>query len=278
MKVIIQKPDLDTCLTALIMGIYEKDEIVVSKGEASAEDIMNPDALCIEAGGSGLVHLNNFDHHNTEEDLTPACMQAYCKKEIMDERLKRLVDYVCIVDDRPKDNPVIGFPSISNIFSGMLLVERKPTHQFLKGIDILHKVLRDDIDPFNTLPDIEEWRPYIKAKEVNIEKVSEAMKKAEFYTANNGFKIGFVESDSIGGIGSLYAQGCDVVIMYNLAFGEPPMPKYTIAGNSKKVIHIVKHFDKLETGWGGRETIIGSPRAGTRLKKEEVLTVVLNNL
>lgn len=278
MKVIIQKPDLDTCLTALIMGVTEADEIIVSKGDASKEDIMNPDMLCIEVGGSSLVHLNNFDHHNTTQKLHPACMQAYEFKRLNDEKLNKLVEYVCMVDERQKYHPVIKFPSLSNIFSGMLLVERNPTLQFLKGIDILNKVLSENIDPYNTLPDIEDWRPYRNAKDENIEKIAEVLKKAEFYTANNGFKIGFVESYSIGGIGILYAQGCDVVIMYNPAFGEPPVTKYTIAGNSKKVNHLVKHFDKIEAGWGGRETIIGSPRVGTKLKKEEVLAVVLNNL
>lgn len=32
MKALIQKPDLDTCLTALILGVSEADEIVVLRG------------------------------------------------------------------------------------------------------------------------------------------------------------------------------------------------------------------------------------------------------
>lgn len=293
MKVIIQKPDLDTCLTALIMGVSETDEIIVSKSNASEEDLMNPHVRCIEAGGSGLVHLNNYDHHDADRYFPPACRQSYQTFSYNHLpiasylSLERLVEYVCMIDDKPKDHPpiealgcrpVIEFPSLSNIFSGMLLIEKNAAFQFRKGMDILTRVLRDDIDPFNTMPDIEEWMPYKKAKEENIVKVAECMKKAEFYTAKNGFKIGFVESESIGGIGTIYAQACDVAIMYNPAFGHPPIAKYTIAGNGKKVIHLAEHLNHLEQGWGGRETIIGSPRSGTTIKKKQVLSIVLERL
>lgn len=284
MKVIIQKPDLDTCLTALIMGVSETDEIIVSKSDASEEDLMNPHVLCIEAGGNGLVHLNNFDHHDADRYFPPACRQAYQTISYnhlpiaSNLSLERLVEYVCMVDDGPKDHSAIEFPSLSNIFSGMLLIEKNTVSQFQKGLDILTRVLIDDIDSFNTMPDIEEWRPYKKAKEENIVKVAEVLKKAEFYMAQNGYKIGFAESDFIGGIGTLYAQACDVVIMYSPAFGDPPIPKYTIAGNGKKVIHLIQYFDKIESGWGGREQIIGSPRSGTMLKKKQVLSIVLERL
>lgn len=283
MKVIIQKPDLDTCLTALIMGVSEKDEIVVSKGGASTDDLHNPSVLCIEAGGSGDVHLNNFDHHNTDTGMPPACRQAYDYRasrisHMLSENLGRLVEYVCMVDDEPKDHPPIEFPSLSNIFSGMLLVERDPIQQFLKGIAIIKKVLESNIDPFNTMPDIEEWRAYRIAKEENIKGVKEAIKNAEFYTARNGYKVGFLESKYIGGIGALYNQGCDVVVMFNPTYGNPPVHKWTIAGNGRDVYHLIESFDKIEKGWGGRATIIGSPREGTGLKKEEVMSVVLNNL
>lgn len=278
MKVLIQKPDLDTCLTALILGVCNTYEVLVSRSEACRDDIDNPAVLCVEAGGSGLVHLNNFDHHDTGKYFPPACRQAYDHKGLSDAKLERLVEYVCMVDERPQQPPKIGFPSLSNIFSGMLLLEKDAVTQFFRGIGILKKVLDDNLDPFSTMPDIEEWRPYVEAKNENIRGVAKTLAEAEYFTSNSGLKVGFVQSDFIGGIGALYMQGCDVVIMYNPAFGEPPTPKYTVAGNSTNVGSLVASFDKLEKGWGGRETIIGSPRGGTRLGKEEVLSIVLKIL
>lgn len=278
MRVVIQKPDLDTCLAAFIMGASEKDEIIVSQGEAAETDLMNPEVLCIEAGGSGLVHLNNFDHHDLHKYFPPTCMQAYRHRGLDDKKLERLVEYVCMVDDGPKGDSRIEFPSLSSIFSGMLLVERDKRLQFFKGIGMLRRVLDENIDPFSTMPAIEEWQPYKNAKEENQRRVEEVLRSAEFYKSESGLNIGFVQSDFIGGIGALYAQGCDVVIMFNHAFGNPPVRKYTIAGNNKKISHLIEHFDKIEPGWGGRETIIGSPREGTDLETRTVITIVVHKI
>ena len=55
MRVIIQKPDLDTCLTALIMGVTRDDDIVILRGDASEDDLGNSNILCIEVGYSGKI-------------------------------------------------------------------------------------------------------------------------------------------------------------------------------------------------------------------------------
>ena len=278
MRVIIQKPDLDTCLTGLILLVSDRDNIEVVAENADEKDILNPSVICIECGGTGLVDLNNFDHHDPERYFPPACLQAYKKLGYQDKALERLVQYVCIVDDRPDDHAVIPFPSLSNIFSGMLLVEKGIKNQFLKGMDILKRLLNDYIDPFSTMPSLPEWTDYIEAKKININKIEEIMKKAEFYRSKGGLRIGFLESHVIGGIGTLYKAGCDVVVVYNPLFGEPPRPKFTIASNGKNVVKLLPFFDKMEKGWGGRQTIIGSPKTGSILKPEEVLEIILKNL
>ena len=99
MKVIIQKPDLDTCLTAMVLGIEGTEDIMVSRGEAPAEALNDPAVVCIEAGGSGQVQLNNFDHHNTPSYFSPACRQALEQRSVRDVKVQRLVDYVCMVDE-----------------------------------------------------------------------------------------------------------------------------------------------------------------------------------
>jgi len=50
-KAIIQKVDLDTCLTALILGVdLSVDEVIVVKGEAGEEDIERFGG-CLHRGG-----------------------------------------------------------------------------------------------------------------------------------------------------------------------------------------------------------------------------------
>ncbi len=277
-KVIIQKPDLDTCLTGLILGVSSRDEILVTQAEPPKEHLSDPCFLCIESGGSGQVYLNNFDHHNCDTYFPPACKQAFDLYGQNNKKLERLVEYVCNVDER-KQNPVpIEFPSLSNIFSGMLLNEKNLKQQFLKGLHILNVVMEKGIDPFKTMPALTQWGKYIKLKQINKLQVEKSLKNITVYKLKNGKKMACLESVSIGGIGSLYAQGFDYVLMYNRAFGNPPVPKMTLAGNNLPVNHLLHRLNDMDEGWGGHATIIGSPRAGMKVKKEDVLNVVLNYL
>jgi hypothetical protein len=128
------------------------------------------------------------------------------------------------------------------------------------------------------MPDREEWREYRKAKEENLRMVQEVLAAAEYRTAKNGMKVGYVQSSFIGGIGTLYQQGCHAAILFNPSFGQPPVRKFTIAGNGINISHLLGHLLKMEEGWGGRNTIIGSPRHGSTLSVEKVLDLVLKCL
>jgi len=273
-KAIIQKVDLDTCLTALILGVDPlADEVIVAKGEAGEEELNDPAVICIEAGGSGRSDLNDFDHHDPDRYFEPACRQTWRKQGGVDdenpytavgnfaagrrawvrqgadgEHLARLVDYVCMVDERIPVGELPEFPTLSNIFSGMLLIEKEPAAQFAKGIAILRRVVAARLDPYDTMPDCEAWRPFAEAKEANFRLVKETLEQAEYYLSRRGRKVGYVESTAIGGIGTLYEQGCEVAVMFNPAFGEPPMPKY--------------HRGQPDVGHRGQA---GLRRAGSRL-------------
>lgn len=292
MRVIIQKVDLDTALTALICGVSEQDEIVISLGDAAPEDLGNPEVLCIEAGGSGQVHLNNFDHHNEGGHLPASCEQAL---EVKERRvtgtgpsrkgaspLARLVDYVAMLDCRPQELAASvskpEFPALSAVFSGMLLTEKQPREQLLKGMAMLRTVLDHGLDPFGTMPELPEWKPWIEAKRQNDKAVKAVQENAEYFITAGGLRAAFLQSAFIGGIGALYAKGCQVVVMYNPNFGDPPVPKYTIAGNGVRVDGLIPELNRLEPGWGGRETIIGSPRAGSRVDPATVRKLVSEGL
>jgi hypothetical protein len=308
-KVIIQKVDLDTALTALICGVSALDEIIVSRGDAACEDLADPDVLCIEAGGSGKVHLNNFDHHNEGSQLPASCEQAFRvhhtgnvpspsplprwgggQGEEGPSPLARLVDYVAMLDCRPQElaarQPKPAFPTLSAVFSGMLLTEKSPREQLLKGMAILQTVLDRGLDPFGTMPvlspaegpELPEWKPWIEAKRQNDEAVRAAQDNADYFVTAGGLRAAFLESSFIGGIGALYAKGCRVVVMYNPCFGAPPVPKFTIAGNGVRMDGLLPELNRLEPGWGGRETIIGSPRTGSRLEPATVRKLVAQGL
>ena len=279
MKVIIQKADLDTCLTGLILGVGSWDEVIGVRGDASPADLDDPQVLCIEAGGSGRIEQNNFDHHETDAYFPPACRQAYEHGGRKDERMDRLVAYVSMVDENSKAHPPVPFPSLSNLFSGMLFVEKGAVSQFLAGMKLLLTAFDEGMDPFAAMPIRPEWQSYVAAKVENQKKLEEMLAHCEYFTSKTGLRIGFSEHDAIGGIGALYAQGCHVAVLYNPQFGEPPVPKFTIAGNNIHVGRLKGCFEKLEKGWGGTRTILGSPQeTGTTLPKDEVLSIVRENL
>lgn len=287
MKILFQQADLDTCLTALLLGVSERDEIVHRRGEATPEELADSTALCIEAGGSGQVHLNNFDHHNTTEPLPSACVQAYhfrggeaCLEPNRRARVRRLVEYVAQIDQDPSSLPPIEGMPLSALFSGMRLSIRDPRKQLLEGIALLQTILAEKIDPFDPMTKRSEWQPYIATKEENTRGLAEVEHKARIFTGKSSLTVGYVETTFIGALGALYERGCAVAIAFHPCFGEPPVPKYTIGGNGVRVDALLPVLTSQEPGWGGPAsgTIIGSPRTGSLLTPEQVITLVAETL
>lgn len=287
MKVLFQQADLDTCLTALLLGVSEQDAIECRRGEATPEELADYGVVCIEAGGSGQVRLNNFDHHNTAELLPPACVQAYqfiereaCLEPICGAQLRRLVEYVARIDQDPTSLSPIEGMTLSALFSGMRLTIRDPRQQLLAGIALLQTIRAEGIDPFGVVPERLEWRPYIVAKEGNTRGLAEVECKARIFTSRGGLTVGYVDTTYIGALGALYERGCAVAIAFHPYFGEPPVPKYTIGGNSVRVDALLPLLIAQEPGWGGPAlgTIIGSPRAGSQLTPEQVIALVRETL
>ena len=93
-----------------------------------------------------------------------------------------------------------------------------------------------------------------------------------------GNRLAFVQTDFYGAPGALYSQGADIVIAYSPAFGNPAVPKFTIAGKNLVVRRVLPAFAILENGWQGPATgtILGSPRTGSRLSPEQVIELVVN--
>lgn len=258
MKTIIQKPDLDTCMAGLVLGVTRRDKVVITPAQASPEDIRNPRVICIEAGGSGWVHLNDFDHHDGGYALPSACVQAIAARGIQDDYLDKLAQYIEAVDTG-QINVAIDFPSLSNLFSGIRLVEPRILEQFFKGIDLLDHMVEHRIDPFAPLEVQEEWGEYIEAKQRNLEKVTQELKNAAFLTGRTA-KIGVCVQTGVGGFGGLFSEGCDIAILYNPSTGEDTGAKCTISSRDRDLFPFLAKLNAMEPGWGGRKNIIGSPR------------------
>lgn len=278
-KVIFSKPDMDTCLTAVILNVDRGVSVTVAPGGASPEDLADPSVCCIEAGGSGQVHLNNFDHHDPVLAFDPACRQAFGQiksDEITDDTaMERLVDYVCRVDLGQAIDPPPEFPSLSNVFSGMLMTEKGLSNQFVKGCNLMRLMLEEKLSPFESVPEKAEWEPYIKAKLANQAQLEKDLRTFVRHLTRQGRVVGYMQTTAIGGSWYMYEQGCDVAVLFNPAFGDPPVAKYTISGNNVAVADLLEPLNRLENGWGGRVEIIGSPRSGSGLSPEIVLKEVV---
>jgi hypothetical protein len=277
MKVVIVQVDLDTCLSGLICGATEADTIVRRPSGATADELADPAVLCLEAGGSGDAGHNNFDHHNTTEDLGPACRQAW-EKHGRPPEFERLVDYVAAVDEaRPL--PEVEGTTLAALFSGLRLAITDPAAQFRAGLHLLHTVTQEKLDPFGIMPERSEWHSYLEAKQANEARRQEVQEKALYFQSAAGVKAGFVESTYIGAPFALYELGCDIAIAYHPQFGSPPIPKFTIGGNPARNIrvdYLLTELNARDPGWGGPSTgtIIGSPRTGSKLTPAELVAIV----
>lgn len=283
MKIIIVSPDMDTCLGARILGVTRDDEVVVMEKGAQKEDLADPGVITIEAGGSGDVGNMNFDHHEPGKILPPACVQAYRSRPGTDPGLERLVDYVARMDDEPGKIPPIAFPQLSAVFSGMRFVVKDKKEQFFTGIGIFDKVLENRIDPFSPMPFIPEWQPYIRAKIQNRADMEDALQNSRIIHTKGGLKAGFLTSRSIGGIKFLYEEkGCDLAVLHNPEFGEKKIVKYTISASPDTKVNLgalLPVLNEKDPGWGGRETILGSPREkDSMLSPETLLSLIRENL
>jgi hypothetical protein len=282
----IQQADLDTCLTALILGVSDNDQVEVIRGTAAERDLADPTVLCIEAGGSGRVHQSDYDHHEVRGPTDSACVQAWERWRIGHARganetdsaaWERLVAYVAMMDTGPISLPRASSPTLSQVISGMRLTVHRPVEQLREGMQILSAVLVNGFDPFASLPELPGWAAYLKARRVNDAALDAVTSRVQVHVSRSGRRIGGVETEAIGAPGILYAMGCDLAVVYHPRFGHPPVRKITIGSNGDKLDNLLDALNHLEPSWGGPAsgTIIGSPRPGTQLALEQVLRLVL---
>lgn len=104
----------------------EDNVITVRHTKNIIAELMNQEVVCIEIGGSGQSHLNNWDHHEFGGPQKSATYQVWEYLE-RPKRVERLVEYIDIIDTRgprflPHDGKV-KFPTLCDVFSGMFLIK-----------------------------------------------------------------------------------------------------------------------------------------------------------
>ncbi len=276
MRVVFSKADLDTCLAGAIAGVTRADAVVWLPGGATPAHLADPQTLCLEAGGSGQAKLRNFDHHNTALPLPPAATQAFLLAGRPPE-FERLVQLNELVDTAQAFSNS-QFPNASHLISGIRFVHaRDPVRQFLAGVEALDRIAREGLDPFGPLPWLPDWQPYLEEKQRRMAQLP--LVPGADWVQSNGLNIAFLETDAIGAPALLYRQGADVAVVFSPGFGHPPVPKYTISGNQVRVDRLLPLLNARDPGWGGPShgTIIGSPRAGSRMAFGELRRLVENS-
>lgn len=275
-QVLFGKVDLDTLTTALVLGLNPRTVAFKAvPGSASGVALADKSVVTIEVGGSGRVAENNFDHHSSEAQATGCTSLSACAQAL--ERLARLVRYVDELDRGVRRAEHVengGFPSLSQLISGMILVVKSPEEQMDKGLEILQAVLQSGVDPYGSmepiLDTVPQARTYARTKREHDQQFELVCADAKWFTTKSGQRLAVVESSWIGAPAALYGKGATVVIALNPAMrkrsGDETYRKFTIAVNSSEVkglavFPVLEELKKLEEGWGGPNHggICGSP-------------------
>lgn len=275
-KVLFHKVDLDTALTALLAGVSE-DTPAIFVLRARDEELSDPEVLCIEVGGSGQVEYSNFDHHEPALRLPPASWQAYkvfgprnIEIPQVNYHLLRLVRYVWLVDEAISVK--VGYPSLSNLFSGMLLCTKDRLEQFYRGIELLRKVLQNRWDPFQPIPVSKGMEQYLRAKELNRCALEKDLKDVVFFYTQGGRFGAYLRTGAIGGFRQLYERGAEIVVVHD------GKGKFTIGSQGVELAGLLLKLQGIEPGWGGRAHIIGSPFSGSSLSAERLIRLIKESL
>ncbi len=275
MRVVFRKCDLDTCLTAAVLGVSECDTIVCRPEGALPEEIDDLQTCCIEAGGSGGAAQNNFDHHSMHLRLPPACVQAFEFKG-RPKQYEALVEFTHRLDTGKTVG--VPFPNMSSLMSGILLVHPNSIDQFVSGIANLNLAAVLALDPFDTLPRLRRWRVYFEAKQRQRQRLQREVRLAQF-CSTKAWKVGFLETEEPGAPAWLYHAGAHVAVVRRPALPPAELSKYTICGNGVSVSPLLSILNSVEGGWGGPShgTIIASPFRGSRLTFTELRELILKN-
>ncbi len=293
-EVLFGKVDLDTLMTMFVLGLSPAQVLFRSvPGSASGDALADRSVVAIEVGGSGRASENNFDHHSSNPAGKAMSLSA-CAQAL--ERLARLVRYVDELDRGERRSEQVengGFPSLSQLTSGMLLAVSDPNKRVEAGLEILRTVLHSGIDPYGSMEQIldavPDGRVYAAKKREHDRGFEAVCANARWLVTKGGRSLAVVETSWFGAPGALYGKGAHVVIALNPEMrkrsGQGTYRKFTLAVNQSEtkatVWPVLQELSTLEEGWGGPEHggIAGSPLdTDSVLSMEDVVATAMERL
>ena len=271
------KPDLDTVLAAWLLtrrhGVCRPGLLLALPGDAPAALLDNPRALCLECGGSGRVADGNFDHHGTE--VLPCATEQAWQAVGAPPELADLVDYAARVDcGRPLPSLEDALP-LSALFSGMLLCHAGPCRRFRFGLELVEQVFRACLSPLDVRPllSLPHMARYAAARSSARQALEAQWPRAIGETLGTWRFLSLV-TDLPGVHGLLRRHGADI----SLAGGGSPL-RWTLSVRPelhRLIPAVLPLLAAREPGWGGPAGggIIGSPRTGSRLSREDIAACI----
>ena len=291
-SVYFRKPDMDTLLAAALAGVSLQNTIICVTGDAPSAALNNPEALCLECGGSGQPFLLNFDHHGTAMPLPPACMQVWnmVYKSINDSTdqkyLAELVSYVSFLDTAGQfgckpfaENTSIN---LSSLISGILLISQDRITSFQVALSALQTIIGERVVSWNMYEALQrhpEWQVYFSEKQRMERQLKQRAGAIVPFETSMGQGLALLAQEC-GVHGFLRGLGATVSLAsksLESGIGQRYMHSISVSDISQEWLREKRDLlNAVEGGWGGPSggTIIASAFEGSFLSQQEVICIL----
>ena len=269
---------MDTVLAGVLAGLDNGTPLLALHEEACEALLSSPRCLCLECGGSGRVDEGNFDHHGITDLLPCACEQAWHHFGAP-AAYGPLVRLVSAIDTGCRSMP---FPSedavtFSSFFTGMLLCEPDNLRRVALGASMLREFSLSGLPPDDAssfASHAPRYAQFLRAWQERRRLLAGIAGKAISMQAGD-IRVMAVRTSLHGIHGALRQAGADVSIA-GTAYGRLLWTVSTQPDLAWIVQNAIPILNFLESGWGGPAggSIIASPRKGSRLCVEEILSIL----
>lgn len=291
-RVLVGKIDLDTVAACFIAQVTREDEVeVVGCIQVAKEDLENPNILCIGVGGSGRRYLNNWDKGKGSSITRQMWEQGGCNITFPGGtwQVETLIDYIegSLSVKKPRQKEAKDsqfFPTLLDIFEGMLLSTRGEVEKLHCGVGILRTLVRKGLDPFGLMPEDNIWFDYSQAKARYNREVRKLKKQAQWTTTSSGFSMVSVESDFLkAAYILLHKLGAQIAVVLNPRYRlrSREMRMFTISSNNIELNTLLPELNSQERGWkiiGNGKTLYSSCYRSSGLSLKKVIRVVQKKL
>lgn len=272
------------------------DFSVSYRPQVTAAELDDPGVLIWDIGRSHDPQRGNFDHHQDPAlGATPIILQQALGVE--PTALDQYVDRADRGYFFKHPQPIPFIETLHGLAAGINLVHAEDQDRSRHFQDLLTWVEQAGIDPYErftekVLP--QRFHLFLEARRAEEAVALGAAESARWIMTRIG-KIAYIESDVVGVMRVLYAQGAALVILHEpqgrMSGWSRTGRKFTVGANPAVVsipdqLDLRPLFAKLSTlepsgnTWGGQAGVGGSPRedGGSGVPAEQVIREVRNYL